>query len=334
MTDLFFQIADNRPVRTLEDRIAILDIGNLNRLEIADLLEVLSLCEPKAVAIDVNFETTTENDSLLLNALSHLPALVLPLGAEQEGDRFTVTDHPFFYGDFPYAQYGIVNLPTSFKGATVRNYAVSFPMTDGATMLSFPEAAAKAAGFPTDSGTKDNGSVPTGIIAYHSKEIPIIAHNELADNIEQLHDKIVLVGTTSEAGDVYATPLRRGVSGMLIHAYALSSILDGSRLTRMPAIIGDLTAVAICYVMVLAAIGIKSGIRGLLIRLGQITALYFLVWAGYSMLVDHEIVGDFSQAILMVAFGLFSVDLWNGTDALIKWIRKKVHGRRSMQLNS
>lgn len=329
MTDLFFQIADNRPVRTFENRFAILDIGNLNRLEIAELLDMLALCEPKAVAIDVNFETATENDSLLLNTLSHLPALVLPVGVEQEGDRFRLVDKPFFYGKIPGIEYGVVNFPTSHRGGTVREFAHSFPMSDGKTLLSFPEAAAKAGGLDPAISPASAEDVPTGIISYHSKEITVIPHDDLADRLEELHDKIVLVGTTTEAGDIYSTPLSRGVSGLEIHAYALSTILDGSKLKKMPVFIGNIIAIVLCFLMVLGAIGIKTGIKGLVLRLAQIISLYFLVWGGYSMLVDHEIVGDFSQAILMVAFGLFSADLWNGTEALIKWIKQKFKKRRA-----
>ncbi|MDE6027805.1 MAG: CHASE2 domain-containing protein [Muribaculaceae bacterium] len=323
MSDLFYQIADSRPVRMYDDRMVMLDIGNSNREEIAEILSVVALCGPKAVAIDVNFEIPGDNDSILLESLSSLPALVLPLGVGQKGEKFVVTDHPFFYADLPGIRYGVVNFPTSRPGATVREYAKSFPMEDGAAMLSFPEAAAKAAGYETaiPPGQKD---VPTGIIAYHSREITTIPHEELADRAEELADKIVLVGTTTEAGDVYSIPLRHGVSGLEIHAYSLSTILDGMEMERLPGYIATIIAVVICYLMVLGAIGIRSGTKGLILRIAQILTLYVLVRVGYSLFVDKGIVSDFSQAILMIAFGLFSVDLWNGTVCLIDWIKAKI----------
>lgn len=323
MSDLFYQIADNRPVRVYDDRIVILDIANSNREEIAEMLSVVSLCDPKAVAIDVNFELPGENDSLLLESLSSLPALVLPLGLRQEGERFAVADKPFFYDYFKDVSYGVANFPTDHPGATVREYAKSFPMKEGGRLLSFPEAVAKAAGYKTDLPNNSAG-VPTGIIGYHSREISTISYDRLIDRAEELADKIVLVGTTSEAGDVYSIPLRRGVSGLEIHAYALSTILDGVELERMPGYIATFIAVVICFLMVLGAITIKAGMKGLILRIAQVVTLYLLVRVGYSLFVDHNIVSDFSQAILMIAFGLFSVDLWNGTVSLIDWIKKKV----------
>ncbi|MDE6255224.1 MAG: CHASE2 domain-containing protein [Muribaculaceae bacterium] len=331
MSDLFYQIADNRPVRVFDDRMVILDIGNSKREEIAEMLSVVSLCGPKAVAIDVNFELPGESDSLLLESLSSLPALVLPLGVRQEGERFAVADKPFFYDELKDVSYGVVNFPTDHPGATVREYAGSFPMKDGGRLLSFPEAVAKQAGYKADL-SEDTRGVPTGIISYHSKEIMTIPFDQLIDRAEELTDKIVLVGTTVEAGDVYSIPLRRGVSGLEIHAYSLSTILDGVELERLPGYIATIIAVVICFLMVLGAVTIKSGMRGLILRIAQVLTLYLLVRVGYSMFVDHNIVSDFSQAILMIAFGLFSVDLWNGTVALIDMIRKKVISHKEKRL--
>ncbi len=331
MSDLFYQIADNRPVRVYDDRMVILDIANSNREEIAEMLSVVSLCGPKAVAIDVNFELPGENDSLLLESLSSLPALVLPLGVRQEGERFAVADKPFFYDELNDVSYGVVNFPTDHPGATVREYAKAFPMKEGGRLLSFPEAVAKQAGYKTDLPDNTRG-VPTGIIGYHSKEIITIPSDQLIDRAEELTDKIVLVGTTTEAGDVYSIPLRRGVSGLEIHAYSLSTILDGVELERLPGYIATIIAVVICFLMVLGAIMIKSGMKGLILRAAQVVTLYLLVRVGYSLFVDDNIVSDFSQAILMIAFGLFSVDLWNGTVSLIEWIQNKVRLHKEKRL--
>lgn len=327
MSDLYYQIADNRPVRHFDDRMVILDIGNANRAEIAEMLSVVGLCGPKAVAIDVNFEFPSDNDSILLDALSGLPSLVLPLGLEQEGDAFKVKERPFFYDTHPGFSYGAVNFPSSGRGGTIREYVKWFPNAEGEPILSFPEAAAKAAGYRFDTPTKGEG-VPTGLVAYQSKEFVKIPYEELPYRTGELEDKIVLVGSTTEAGDVYSIPLRHGVSGLEIHAYSLSTLLDGVEMHRMPGYIATAIALIICYLIVLGAIGIKSGIRGLVLRLVQILALYVLVRVGYGLFVDKGVVSDFSQAILMIAFGLFSVDLWNGTVCLVEWVKKKIKAIR------
>lgn len=329
MSDLFCQIADDRPVRDFEDRLVILDLENLNRGQIADVLSTLSLCGPSAVAIDINFEQPSDNDSTLILALSSLPEVVLPLGLSQKGDKFEISDKPFFYGDLSNVRYGAVNFPTSGKGATVREYAESFPMTDGSRMPSFPIAAAMAARYKTNVTDAAHDIVPSGLIRYHSKEIPLIRYDELEERAEEVADKIVIAGTTTEAGDIYATPLHNGVSGLEIHSYALSTILDGSHMRRLPPIVADIIAVVFCFLIVWGAVGINWGAKGLILRFAQVAILYLLVWLGYSMLVDRDIVSDFSQPILMVTFGLFAFDLWTGTESVVRWCRAKFIDKKS-----
>ncbi|MDE6006742.1 MAG: CHASE2 domain-containing protein [Muribaculaceae bacterium] len=328
MSDLLCQIADDRPVRDFDDRIVILDIGNLDRPGIAEVFSILALCEPAAVAIDINFEVPSDNDSTLLAALSALPNVILPLGLRQKGNKFEISEKPFFYGKFNNVKYGAANFPTSRVGATVREYAESFPLTDGSVLPSFPKATALASGLKTD--LKENpDNVETGFIRYHSKEIPLIHYEELEERAEQIFNKTVLVGTTTDAGDVYPTPIHSSLSGLEIHSYALSTILDGSRIERLPKIIADLIAVLSCFLIVWGAVGIKWGTRGLLLRFAQVVILYLLVWIGYSLLVDYEIVSDFSQAILMVTFGLFAFDLWTGSEVIVKWSKKKINNYRT-----
>lgn len=55
MSDLFVQVADGRPVRQIDDRIVLVDVGQMDRENIARTLEQVALCCPKAVGIDINF---------------------------------------------------------------------------------------------------------------------------------------------------------------------------------------------------------------------------------------------------------------------------------------
>ncbi len=322
MSDLFFEVADGRPVRQLEDRMVVLNIGNSNRYEIADILSTLALCGPSAVALDVNFELPGEDDSQLIDALRSLPNLVLPVGVGEEANGFVITDKAFFLDSVPYAALGVVNFPTRQPGGTVREFARTFKMADGSHLPSLPMAVAGIADPKLTASLTDN-STP-GIISYFSKEIPIVDQSELIDKAELFADKIVLVGSTGEAADLFPTPIRNRMSGLEIHAYALSSLLDGAPLRQMPSLADRLIGIAICFLMVFANISIKSGIRGLVIRFAQLLALYLLVRIGYSLLVDHATVADFSYSLLMVAFGLFAVDLWNGSVALWKWLANNI----------
>lgn len=322
MPDLYMQVADGRPVRHLEDKLAIVNVDRSNREEIADILQTIAICEPRGIVVDINFEFPSENDSLLLNTLRAIPNLILPLGVDEKADRhYAIADKPFFYGELPNARYGAVNLPTSSNGTTVRDYVTGFEIAPGDTLPSLAMAAARDF-YPdstTDSFFSEGLTFP---IAYHSREIPVIYFADLIDHAEELTGKIIMVGATGEVTDTYPTPIHTSLSGVEVHAYALSTILSNAHFRQTPKIYDMISAILFCYILVLATISIKSGIRGLVIRIIQVVSLYLIVRVGYHMFIDRSNLVDFSQTLLMTAFGLFATDLWNGTSVLISWICK------------
>lgn len=92
-SDIFVQVADNRPVAKHDDRIAVLDIGNADRKEIASALDILAKGSPRAVGVDLLFADTTEYDSHLRASIGALPNVVLPVLVEQRADnRFEVSE--------------------------------------------------------------------------------------------------------------------------------------------------------------------------------------------------------------------------------------------------
>ncbi len=325
VSDLFMQVADNRPVRVMEDNLVMVDVGRSGREEIADILFTLAECEPRLVGLDINFEYPGDNDSILIEALSALPSLVLPLGLNQDGDKFVISERPFFYESYPQFRYGAINFPTSAEGETVREFPIQFALENGDTLPSLVVAMAETVAPQRIRQLRESGD-ETRIISYHSKELKTIPFEEIIDHAEEFKDKVVLVGTTSETSDIHSIPLRRGVSGLEIHAYALSTLLQGENLKKMPQAVDTVVAILLCFFIVLGAIGIKNGVRGLVVRIAQLSALYFLVRIGYGLLVDKDTVADFSQSILMITFGLLSVDVWNGTAALISLINKRTRG--------
>lgn len=83
ISDFFTRMADHRPVRLMDSDIVLVDIGFTGREEIAEALELLTLCGPRTVALDVLFEEPHEDDSRLLAALAATPSLVLPVGLDE-----------------------------------------------------------------------------------------------------------------------------------------------------------------------------------------------------------------------------------------------------------
>lgn len=326
ITDIYAQIANGRPVRKLEDRMVIVDIGIGGRPEIAEVMEILSLCGPKVVGLDVMFEDPTEDDSRLLASLESVPNLVLPIGVEKTGEVFAVDERPFFYEEIPDITYGVINIPTASAKSSVREYAVEFPTKEG-EIPSFVTAIAEKANPKAVKELLARGNREE-TTAYHSREYRILTLDNLEENAEELTDKIVLVGSMSDAGDMHPTPINSYVPGLMIHAYALSTLLDGEWFISLPRYADYILAFVICFLIVLATIGIKGGIRGLIVRILQIVLAYCAVRIGYSLFVDNHVICNFSSTLLMIAFGLFAVDIWNGCDALITLIIKQIKNQK------
>jgi len=317
ITDIYAQVADSRPVRMLDDRIILLDIGYAGRDEIVDCFQTLSICEPKVVGIDINFAYPGDNDSLLIRAISNLPSAILPLGVECIADnKFSLSDQPFFFDSEKNFKYGIVNLPAEKEHASIREYAVNYRMDTGLAMPSFAVAMAEAGDANAVSDLMKRGN-SRETIDYASREFLRMSIDDLAESPEKISDRYVIVGADNEASDMHSTPVNSYVSGMEIHAYALSSLLDRSWFTEMPAWADSVIACTLCFMVIFTALTFTGKLRGLTLRFLQIALLMAVVWTGYVAYIDHSVICNFSHTVLMLTFGLLALDVWNGAEDLV-----------------
>lgn len=318
ITDIYAQAADSRPVRKLEDRIVLLDIGNAGREEIIDCFQTLSICEPKVVGVDINFAYPGDNDSLLIQAIKGLPKAVLPLGVENVTDHsFSLSDKPFFYESEKDFKYGIINLPAEDEHASIREYAVNYRMDTGSTIPSFAVAMAEEGDSNAASELLKRGN-PRESIDYASREFLRMSIDDLMENPEKVTGRYVIVGADNEASDMHSTPINSYMSGMVIHAYSLSSLLDQCWFTTMPAWVDKVLAFTLCFMIIFTAVAFYGKLRGLILRLLQIALLIATVWVGYTAYIDHAVICNFSHTLLMITFGLLALDIWNGIEALVQ----------------
>jgi len=317
ITDIYAQVADSRPVRKLDDRIVLLDIGYAGRDEIIDCLQTLSICEPKVVGIDINFAYPGDNDSLLIQAIKDLPSAILPLGVESVTDQtFSLSDQPFFFESAENLRYGIVNLPAEKEHASIREYAVNYKMDTGGTIPSFAAAMAEEGDSDAASELMKRKN-PRETIDYASREFLRMSMDDLTENPEKIAGRYVIVGATNEASDMHSTPVNSYMSGMEIHAYSLSSLLDRSWFIEMPAWADNVLAFILCFIIIFTALTFTGKLRGLILRLLQIAFLIATVWTGYVAYIDHDVICNFSHTVLMLTFGLLALDVWNGAEALV-----------------
>lgn len=324
LPDLYAQIADNRPVREFDDRIVIVNIGRGNREDIAEAISILSLCGPKAVGVDINFAEPSDDDSFLLESLETLPNVVLPLGVKpaKENGIYEIEDKPFFFEELPNVKYGIVNLPQSSEKGTVREYAVEFPTSKG-VLPSFVTAVVENVDKDALEKLKSRNT-ETGITSYHSREYQTIDFEDVETHAEDFADKIVLVGALEDAADMHSTPVKSHVAGLLLHAHALSTVLDGIWFEKVPKTFDYILAVTLCLGIMLIVYGMKNNFKGVILRVVQFSLAVLAVRIGYTLYIDHNVIFDITLTVTIVAFGLFAVDIWNSIEALWKIISEKL----------
>ncbi len=338
MTDLFAQIADNRPVRQLDDRIVIVNIGLADRAEIGEALSMVSLFAPKVVGVDVNFRDSIspETDEILMEGIHANPGIVLPLQlAADDNGTFDIANASFFFDPSQLSeeseiQYGAANLPAKSLRATIREYVVDFDTKEG-KIPSFITRIAEEYDKQAADRLRNRGE-NLGTTAYHSREYRIIDIDDIEDNAEAIADKIVLFGALDDASDMHATPVNSYMPGLLIHAHALSTVLDGVWYRKTPPAFDYLLAAFICLIITSLSYYLHAKFRGITLRLLQVVLIILAVRIGYGAFVDSNILFNFTYTFLIIAFGLFAVDICNGLEQMGIVIYHKLKNYRNKKI--
>ena len=331
ISDFYNIVADGRDLAHLDDNIVIVNLDNSDRAEIAGLLNMISLCGPKAVGLDVTFDDRREGDSLLLEAIAMTPALVQPLNLlpVQGSDSFALGGYSYFYrpGDDGFASSA---LPSKYANSTIREFRTVFPTRDAGSLPSFSLALARIADPDAAAELEQRGN-KLEIINYHSRRFRCYEPSELLDHAEELAGRVVLLGALHEKGDLHPTPVNSMMAGIFIHANSLATVLDRAYMTSTPRWLQWLFGFLLCYLVVFTHLSLTVRIKGLVLRILQVGLLYATVQIGYYMFLIHNVVMDFSYALLMLTFGIFACDIWNGFAAISDWCVEKYRSFRKIR---
>lgn len=330
ITDFYSIVADSRPVRTIDEDVIIINLNGLDREGIAQVLELMPLLQPSAVGLDVAFVEPRENDSRLLDAIAACPNLVMPvsLNHDNQSANFSLGEISFFADSTArHAALGATNLPARYAKSTIREFRTYFPISNSIgkyndSIPSFVVAIAQTARPSQAKLLTDRGN-QLEMINYPSRSFRIFKPEEIADNAHLMVGKILLLGDTDDLADMHATPVTSTMSGVMIHAHALSTIIRHNYLDSFSKTENLALAFALCLIIVLTSVLLPIGIKGLIMRIMQATLLYFVVRMGYALFLDHNLVIDFSYALLMLAFGLFACDIWIGLTTILTGLLKR-----------
>ena len=260
-----------------------------------------------------------------------IPALVQPINLVpvQGSDSFALGGYSYFYrpGDDGFASSA---LPSKYANSTIREFRTVFPTRDAGTLPSFSLALARIADPDAAAELEQRGN-KLEVINYHSRRFRCYEPSELIDHAEELAGRVVLLGALHEKGDLHPTPVNSMMAGIFIHANSLATVLDRAYMTSTPRWLQWLFGFLLCYLVVFTHLSLTVRIKGLVLRILQVGLLYATVQIGYYMFLIHNVVMDFSYALLMLTFGIFACDIWNGFAAISDWCVEKYRSLRKIR---
>lgn len=329
VTDFFNTVANQRSVKTLDPNIMIVNIDTADRRDIAQIIELLTICEPEAIGVDVTFNQPRDNDEPLLEAINNCGDIVLAMTVAPDGEtsdgrqKFRIDEKSFFQDSIKHAVYAAVNLPTKHEKSAVRQFAVYFDCHQGVRISSFATALAKELDPVAVEELFDRGN-QLEVINFPSREYIQIEPSQIADYAEAIRGKVALLGALRDEGDTHPTPTVGAMPGVLIHAHAISTIINREYYTELTDGQNWAIALSLCAILVYLSITISIGVKGLVLRVIQVLMLYMIVRVGYYLFIEYRLLTDFSLSFLMITFGLFAVDIWIGLTTITHWCQRRI----------
>lgn len=245
MTDYFFSLADKNS--DVNQDITIVDIKDeANRGKIARIIAAVDSLEPWAAGVDITFKgikgTPEENEALIeaaLNASDKVVWATQLVDYDFEKKTYAEKRSSFFAEELGVKE-GFSNLDdVNYNHKTIRKM---FTLVDGdkGVMASFPVAIAQVV---DSSEVKSNQKLT---IDFKTKFI-VVPFDSIKNNEELIKDHIVLIGSTSDEGDMWKTPLGK-MPGVVLQAYSVYTVRDHNDIHYASFFVNLLIAFVLCYI--------------------------------------------------------------------------------------
>jgi CHASE2 domain-containing sensor protein len=225
--------------------------------------------------------------------------------------------------------FGYAILNASSQRDVIRQFVPYVLTANNDTLLSMPAQLAKICQPQRYKTMLSRGGMAESI-AFDNIEFPIIPAQDVLSgdaNETLLTDRIILIGDIHNIYDSYLSPLHETLPGIVLHAYALQTILSDNYINTSPAWLNWLIALFLCVLFTICNLAAKyhmSNFGNLFIRLLQFVVMYVLIVIGSIYFASHHNYIDFSPAILMIGFGSLSFDLWFGSIAVYNHLKKLI----------
>lgn len=330
MSDIFQSVSESKAIHQLSEYITVVSIDGYSRGDVLDALNEISEYSPAAIGLDVFFPVPDDNNTYFFATLSSLPNLVCAgmYGRDENSESFHHIRQSFFEDSIS-VSLGYVNLNASSQRDVIREFVPYVLTSEGDTLFSMPTLLAKLS-VPERYEKLIKSRHSTETISFENIEFPVVPVVDiLQGNVEKslLSNKILLVGDVNSISDSYLSPLHEPLSGIMLHAYTLQTILSGDYIDSTPMWLNWLIAIILCLSFVIFNLYAKyhlSNIGNLSLRIMQFIMIYVLIVVGSWHFAIHHGYIDFSPAILMIGFEAIAFDVWFGIYALSNLVKNKI----------
>lgn len=258
MSDFYTAVWESVKGNSIDNgRFYVIDITENSRKEIADILATVSGMNPKVIGLDVRniWKEDEDVDRHLVNTIQSISNIVLPVechGIEQESPKFL---YSIFKSQLQEKQYGVVSFPENRD--ILRTYRPSFK--DGNNNIdAFSCAIARNYGADVSSViNKDKMFINyttlrlTDEDSNEGREFLNLCKRDSINLASEVSDRIVLVGSTRLTNDQHLTPLGYSLSGIMIHAHIINTLIEDKNIVSCPVILRYLFCAIIAFVVLL-----------------------------------------------------------------------------------
>lgn len=315
MTDYFFRLADKNS--DVNQDITIVDIKDeANRGKIAKVIATVDSLGPWAVGVDITFMgikgTPEENEALIEAAMTASDNVVWAtqlVDYDFANKTFAEKRSSFFAEELGIKE-GFSNLDdVNYNHNTIRKM---FTLVEGdsGTLASLPVAIAQTV---DSTNLKPNKKLT---IDYKTKFI-VLPVDSISNNVDLIKDHIVLIGSTTDEGDMWKTPLGK-MPGVVLQAYSVFTVRNHNDIHYASYIVNILIAFVLCYLFELfidlqnrwlarhdkAPWAIFLSRSYLLLRIVTIVFMALVTWGILLLFIHHSSYVD--AILILMVLGLTS----------------------------
>ena len=336
ISDVYNTIANYRAVSQASETVSVVAVDDCSRQEILDVLEIVSEYSPRAIGLDVFFRIPSNDSMQVLTTLNGISNLVLPCMLQQSPE--------YGYERIPYSfvenhlnvLYGYVNLNASSNRDVVRDFTPSRKLVIGDSIRQIATEMAKMVSPEAYRILKQRNN-DVEIIKFSSVSIPVVSARDVLEARDEdylsryLTNRAILIGDVENLNDMYSTPLDGLMSGVMIHAYALNTILSRAYTEISPYWLNLLLALIICFAFVLLNKIVKdlwNNVGNMIMRILQVMLIFCIVLIGSYWYRDNLQYVDFSLLVLMLGFSSLAADIDDGLYALYIQIIKRKRSKK------